>query len=74
MRDESRARIQQIDRRADGGVNVWFRVWFGDYVVNVPLTLEDAAGLDDEAARRLAQARFQVLAASLAQSTAGWGA
>lgn len=72
MEEQASAKLGKIDMRSDGGANVWFKVRLGDYVFNVPVTLDDAAGRDMAVVGKLARRRLAGLIAGLARATGHW--
>jgi hypothetical protein len=61
--------IDRMDMRADGGMNVFFKVRLGDYLVNVPMTLDQVQDMEPEAITSLAMARLHELALGLFSAT-----
>ena len=72
MESYASAKLVKIDARSDGGANVWFKVRLGDYLLEVPLTVEDTCELDMAEVGKLARKQFAGLAAALAKETARW--
>lgn len=66
------AKLGKIDMRSDGGANVWFKVRMGDYMLEVPLTINNTSELDMAGVGKLARRQFAELAAALAKETARW--